>query len=66
MRFRALGTALIGAVASGAVVAGTLLAGPAAADVAPKQLVTGWFGYWASDAQVREMAEKSQGVVDEV
>ena len=66
MRFRALGTALIGAVASGAVVAGTLLAGPAAADVAPKLLVTGWFGYWASDAQVREMAEKSAGVVDEV
>ena len=65
MRLRALTAACL--TTGAAVIAGVLTGAPAAAaDIAPKQLVTGWFGYWASDAQVREMAEKSDGVVDEV
>ena len=37
-----------------------------AANVAPRPIVTGWFGWWASDTHVRNLAVGSQGVVDEV
>lgn len=67
MRLRSLGAALISTAACAALVASTLGANPAsAAETKPKQLVTGWFGWWASDAQVQRMADESDGVVDEV
>ena len=63
MRLRGI-TALI---ASAAVAAATLVAAPpAVAAEAPRPIVFGWFGWWASDTAISELTSRSEGVVDEV
>jgi len=62
-------TTALATIAASTLVAGLMgLATPTAASAAttPAPIVTGWFGWWASDAQVRRLATESQGVVDEV
>lgn len=53
-------------LSSAALAAGFLIATPAAAAEAPRPFVSGWFGWWASDTAVNEMAASSDGVVGEV
>jgi spore germination protein YaaH len=63
MRLRGT-TALI---ASAAVAAATLVAAPSAsAAEAPRPVVFGWFGWWASDTAIAQLTSNSEGVVDEV
>ncbi|MGA0978499.1 MAG: glycosyl hydrolase family 18 protein [Candidatus Nanopelagicales bacterium] len=63
MRLRAW-TAAVGGVA---VAAGLLVAAPpAVAADAPRPIVSGWFGWWASDASVTQMTSSADGVVGEV
>jgi spore germination protein YaaH len=63
MRLRGI-TALI---ASAAVAAATLVAAPpAVAAEAPRPIVSGWFGWWASDVAVNQMISQADGVVGEV
>ncbi|MFM1966310.1 MAG: hypothetical protein RL134_2035 [Actinomycetota bacterium] len=63
MRLRGT-TALI---ASAAVAAATLVAAPAAsAAEAPRPVVSGWFGWWASDTSISQMVSTADGVVGEV
>lgn len=67
MRVRSLGRGLVAVAASAGLAIGLLIAPPASAqEPAPLPMVTGWFGWWATDAQVRAMAERSEGVIDEV
>ncbi|MFZ8979676.1 MAG: hypothetical protein ACO21P_09610, partial [Candidatus Nanopelagicales bacterium] len=55
------------AVGSAAVAAGLLVAAPpAVAADAPRPIVSGWFGWWASDASVTQMTSSADGVVGEV
>ena len=62
MRLRGT-TALI---ASAAVAAATLVAAPpASAAEPPRPIVSGWFGWWASDTAIAQMASTSDGVVGE-
>ena len=63
--------ALIGLLASSLLAAGVAAAAPAAADPVaradgPHPIVSGWFGWWASDEDVRAMASGSDGVVGAV
>lgn len=55
-------------VASAAVVAATLVAAPSAASAAqpPRPIVSGWFGWWASDTSIAAMTSTADGVVGEV
>lgn len=64
MRMRAI-TALGAAVA---VAAASLLIGPPAASAEPKPrpIVSGWFGWWASDPAIARMTSSADGVVGEV
>lgn len=63
MRLRGT-TALI---ASAAVAAATLVAAPsAAAAEPPRPIVSGWFGWWASDTAIAQMTSAADGVVGEV
>lgn len=61
---------LIGAAAatmSALLVGSLLIAAPAAtAQTKPRPVVTGWFGWWASDASVTALATQNEGVIDEV
>ena len=59
---------VIGLVAASALAAGVLVvpAGAATADTAPRPLVSGWFGWWASDASITAMTSQADGVVGEV
>jgi spore germination protein YaaH len=53
--------------ASAAVAAATLVAAPpAAADEPPRPIVSGWFGWWASDTAVAQMTSTAGGVVGEI
>lgn len=57
----------IALVASAAVAAATLVSAPAAvAQEPPRPIVSGWFGWWATDIQVRQLIAESKGVVPEV
>ena len=59
--------ALTAALASAAVAAGLLVAAPpAVAADPPRPIVSGWFGWWASDTAVNQMASSADGVVREV
>ena len=64
MRLRAI-TALGAAVA---VAAASLLIGPpaASAEPRPRPIVSGWFGWWASDPAIALMTSSSDGVVGEI
>jgi spore germination protein YaaH len=53
--------------ASAAVAASLLVAAPTAtAAEAPRPIVSGWFGWWASDASIAQMTATSDGVVGEI
>lgn len=63
MRARAFAAAL----ASAAVAAGLLVAAPpAVAADPPRPIVSGWFGWWASDSSISQMTTTADGVVGEV
>ena len=63
MRLRGT-TALI---ASAAVAAATLVAAPvASAAESPRPIVSGWFGWWASDTSIAQMTSTADGVVGEI
>lgn len=64
MRLRGITAAL----ASTAVAAATLVAAPsvASAQEAPRPIVSGWFGWWASDTAITQMTANADGVVGEV
>ena len=63
MRLRGT-TALL---ASAAVAAATLVAAPSAsAAEPPRPIVSGWFGWWASDTAIAQMTSTADGVVGEV
>jgi len=63
MRLRGT-TALI---ASAAVAAATLVAAPvASAAQSPRPIVSGWFGWWASDTSIAQMTSTADGVVGEI
>ena len=63
MRMRAL----IALTASAAVAAGLLVAAPpASAAEKPRPIVSGWFGWWASDTAITQMTSTSGGVVGAV
>jgi len=54
-------------VASAAVAAATLVAAPvASAAEPPRPVVSGWFGWWASDTAITQMITTADGVVGEV
>jgi spore germination protein YaaH len=58
---------LAASMAAAAVAAGLLVAAPAAsAEDAPRPIVSGWFGWWASDTSIAQMTAQSDGVVGEV
>ena len=59
---------VIGCLAGTAVAASLLVlpAGSAAAETAPRPLVSGWFGWWASDTAIEAMTSESDGVVGEI
>lgn len=62
-------TTALATIAASTLVAGLVgVAAPTAATAAtqPAPIVTGWFGWWANDTQIRQLATQSQGVVDEV
>lgn len=57
----------VAVAASAAVAAATLVAAPSAsAAQAPRPVVFGWFGWWASDSAIAQLTSNSEGVVDEV
>jgi len=59
--------ALTAALASAAVAAGLLVAAPSAvAQDPPRPVVSGWFGWWASDTAISQMTAESDGVVGEI
>lgn len=63
MRMRAL----IALTASAALAGGLLVAAPPAAAVEkPRPIVSGWFGWWASDTAITQMTSTSGGVVGAV
>jgi spore germination protein YaaH len=67
VRWSSLTRKLIAVAATAGLSIGLLTVPTAAAqEPAPVPMVTGWFGWWATDAQVRAMAERSEGVIDEV
>ena len=59
---------MIGLLAASAIAASSLVmpAGTASADTAPRPLVSGWFGWWASDASISAMTTQADGVVGAV
>jgi spore germination protein YaaH len=63
MRLRAM-TAII---ASTAMAVGVMVSAPAAtAAEGPRPIVSGWFGWWASDTSIAQMTSTSGGVVGEI
>lgn len=63
MRLRGT-TALL---ATAAVAAATLVAAPSAsAAEPPRPIVSGWFGWWASDTAITQMTSTADGVVGEI
>jgi spore germination protein YaaH len=54
-------------IASAGVAAATLVAAPpAVAAEAPRPIVSGWFGWWASDTAIAQMTSTADGVVGEI
>ena len=53
-------------VAAGLVAAGLGAASPVAAADAPRPLLGGWFGWWVTPDEARQMAAQSEGVIPEV
>jgi spore germination protein YaaH len=57
----------VAVAASAALAAGFLVAAPAAtAQEKPRPVVSGWFGWWASDTSIAQMTANADGVVGEV
>ncbi len=57
----------VAVMAAAALSAGALVGAPAAsANQSPRPIVSGWFGWWASDTAINQMTSNADGVVGEI
>ena len=67
MRLRGLASLTVAsALAIGLLAAVPATAEPVSTAVAPRPIVSGWFGWWASDTSIQQMVADGDGVVGEV